>query len=71
MGTPRLVSSSVLSNCSVLLLTVARVGVERQARVWLSLEGRVISGEMEGGFSGSQQPSVHSWVPGECLGQFP
>lgn len=58
------------SHCFGLLFPVARNGVERQARVWLSLEYKVMSGEMEDGFSGSWQPSLSSWVPGECLGQF-
>lgn len=60
----------ISSNCFGLLLTMARDGVERQARVWLSLESKVTSGEMEGGFPGSWQPSVYFWLPGECLGQF-
>lgn len=44
--------------------------MERQARVWLSLECKVMSGEMEDGFSGSQQPSVCSRFQANAWGGY-
>lgn len=52
------------SDCFGLVLTTARDGVERQARVWLVLECKVMSGETEDGFPGC-------WPLSEYLGQSP
>lgn len=52
------------SDCFGLVLTTARDGVERQARIWLVLECKVMPGETEDGFP-------RCWEPSEYLGQSP
>lgn len=50
----------VSSDCFGLVLTIARIDVKRQTRVWLSLGCKIMSGETEVGFPGCWLSSVYS-----------